>query len=135
MDIFLDGSLYIVDALGHLPGHINLLVRTGIDQYVYLGGDACHDRSIMRKEKAISTWSDAEGFTCCIHVNREEAEETIKRVHELEQRGIEVIFAHDVEWEHDPKNRNRFWGRKAEKGILKPTGDVGSTRKACSLSW
>ena len=110
LDIFQDGSVYIVDAPGHLPGHINLLARIGIDEYVYLGGDACHDRRIMRKEKEIGTWSDAEGFTCCIHANREEAEETIRCIQELERQGVEVIFAHDVEWEQDPKNQHRFWG-------------------------
>jgi glyoxylase-like metal-dependent hydrolase (beta-lactamase superfamily II) len=116
MDIFQDGSLYIVDAPGHLPGHINLLARTEIDQYVYLAGDACHDRRIMRREKQIGTWSDAEGFTCCIHANRELAEKTIVRIQGLERQGIEVIFAHDVEWEQDPKNQHRFWGSTAQKG-------------------
>ncbi|PMD35698.1 Metallo-hydrolase/oxidoreductase [Hyaloscypha variabilis F] len=104
MDIFLDGSLYIVDAPGHLPGHINLLARTSPNSYIYLAGDACHDRRIMRKEREIGTWADAEGFTCCIHANREKAEETIKRIGELERSGVEVIFAHDVEWEQDPRN-------------------------------
>lgn len=77
----------------------------------------------MRKEKEIGTWADAEGFTCCIHANREQAEETIKRIHELEQSGVEVIFAHDVEWERDPKNAERFWGEG---------GTVRSTRACCT---
>ena len=116
MDIFLDGSLYIVDAPGHLPGHINLLARTSPNSYVYLAGDACHDRRIMRKEKQIGTWEDAEGITCCIHANRVKAEETIKRIGELEERGVEVIFAHDVEWEQDSKNEGRFWGEEGRRG-------------------
>ncbi|KAF5546695.1 metallo-hydrolase oxidoreductase [Fusarium napiforme] len=57
MDLFQDGTLYIVDAPGHLPGHINLLARTmdqdGCQKWVYLAGDACHDRRIFRKEKEI----------------------------------------------------------------------------------
>ncbi|KAH8807435.1 beta-lactamase-like protein [Xylogone sp. PMI_703] len=110
IDLFQDGSVYIVDAPGHLPGHINLLARTAPGQSVYLAGDACHDRRILRKEKTIGTWHDAEGFTCCIHANREAAEETIQRIRELERQGIEVIFAHDVEWERNPENKTRFWG-------------------------
>jgi glyoxylase-like metal-dependent hydrolase (beta-lactamase superfamily II) len=116
MDIFQDGSLYIVDAPGHLPGHINLLARTEVNQYVYLAGDACHDRRIMRREKQIGTWSDSEGFTCCIHANRELAEKTIMRIQELERQGIEVIFAHDVEWEQNPKNQHRFLGSATQMG-------------------
>jgi glyoxylase-like metal-dependent hydrolase (beta-lactamase superfamily II) len=110
IDVFQDGSLYIVDAPGHLPGHINLLANTGNNKLVYLAGDACHDRRIMRQEKEIGTWSDAEGHTCCIHANREVAEQTIDRIRKLEEKGIEIIFAHDVEWERDPKNKSCFLG-------------------------
>lgn len=131
MDVFQDGSLYIVDAPGHLPGHINLLANTGNGQYVYLAGDACHDRRIMRKEREIGTWADAEGQTCCIHANREQAEETIRRILKLEEQGIEVIFAHDVEWEQDAKNRSRFWGG-APVGTV--PGEAGSVKAGC-CSW
>lgn len=110
IDLFQDGSLYIVDAPGHLPGHINLLARIGNDQSVYLAGDACHDRRILRQEKEIGTWPDSEGHICCIHADREMAEKTIERIRKLEKHGIEVIFAHDVEWESDPRNKTRFWG-------------------------
>lgn len=34
-DIFGDGSVFVVDTPSHLPGHINLLVRTGKDKYIY----------------------------------------------------------------------------------------------------
>lgn len=110
IDLFSDGSVLIVDAPGHLPGHINILARTGLDHRVYLAGDACHDRRIVRREKAIGEWADATGHICCIHANKEEAEQTIERIRKLEEQGTEVIFAHDVEWEEDPRNGDRFWG-------------------------
>lgn len=110
IDVFQDGSLLIVDAPGHLPGHINLLARTGLTESVYLAGDACHDRRIMRREKAIGQWKDAHGQICCIHADKAAAEETIERIRQLEQAGVEVIFAHDVEWEQIPTNKSRFWG-------------------------
>ena len=110
LDIFNDGSLLVVNAPGHLPGHINLLARTSEDHYIYLGGDACHDRRLLTGEKVIGEWTDAEGHVCCIHVDREQAEETIRRIRVLEKEGVEVIFAHDVEWENDPANKGRFFG-------------------------
>lgn len=110
IDLFRDGSLYIVDAPGHLPGHINLLARTGLEKFVYLAGDACHDRRIMRKQKEIGEWRDSEGHICCIHANRKLAEQTIERIRVLEKKGVEIIFAHDFEWEEDPRNAARFWG-------------------------
>ncbi|KAF7547090.1 hypothetical protein G7046_g9114 [Stylonectria norvegica] len=100
LDLFQDGSLYIVDAPGHLAGHVNLLIRTS-NGFIYLAGDACHDRRIIRKEKEIGEWYDPHGYRCCIHTDRAKAEETLERIRELEESGVEVIFAHDVEWEND----------------------------------
>ncbi|KAJ9504425.1 hypothetical protein LTR99_005641 [Exophiala xenobiotica] len=111
LDLFHDGSLYVVDAPGHLPGHINLLARTGPVSSVYLAGDACHDRRIMRKERAIGEWLDDHGHICCIHADKKLAEQTIERIQELESNGVEVIFAHDVEWEENVENQSRFFGQ------------------------
>ncbi|KAI1113273.1 Metallo-hydrolase/oxidoreductase [Nemania sp. NC0429] len=101
LDVFDDGSLYIVDAPGHLPGHINLLARVHKDDgslgWVYLAGDACHDRRLIRGEKSIGEWLDADGEVCCIHADRAQAEETIERIRGLEREGVEVILAHDVD--------------------------------------
>lgn len=114
LDIFQDGSVYIVDAPGHLPGHINLLAhaeeRDGESRWVYLAGDACHDRRILRREREIGEWHDVHGQLCCIHADRAIAEETIERIRGLERGGVEIIFGHDVEWENDPNNRHRFFG-------------------------
>ncbi|ETI24045.1 hypothetical protein G647_03414 [Cladophialophora carrionii CBS 160.54] len=110
LDIFNDGSLLIVDSPGHLPGHINLLARTSPSTSVYLAGDACHDRRIMRNERQIGEWLDEHGHICCIHADKKLAEQTIERIQALEKSGVEVIFAHDFEWEEDPKNRSRFFG-------------------------
>ncbi|KAL2205527.1 Metallo-hydrolase/oxidoreductase [Sarocladium strictum] len=113
IDLFQDGSMYIVDAPGHLPGHINLLARTedfnGGKKWVYLAGDACHDRRIMRKEREIGEWLDAHGHVCCIHADRKGAEATIESIRMLEEQGVEVILAHDVEWENDKRNANRYF--------------------------
>lgn len=116
LDIFGDGSLYIVDAPGHLPGHINLLARVADTsapsgtRFVYLAGDACHDRRILCNEKEIGEWDDAQGHRCCIHADRPKAEETIQRIRVLESQGAEVILAHDSDWEGNERNRSRFFG-------------------------
>jgi len=115
LDVFNDGSLLIVNAPGHLPGHINLLARTSPDRQIYMGGDACHDRRLLTGEKTIGEWNDAHGQVCCIHADRKQAEATIDRVRALEKEGVEIIFAHDVEWENDPKNKTRFFG--AEQSV------------------
>jgi glyoxylase-like metal-dependent hydrolase (beta-lactamase superfamily II) len=49
-DLYGDGSVLIVDAHGHTPGHINLLVRTGKDEYVLLASDGCHHTLLLSPE-------------------------------------------------------------------------------------
>lgn len=110
LDIFNDGSVLIVDAPGHLAGHVNILAQVSETHSVYLGGDACHDRRLLTGEKEIGEWNDAHGHICCIHADRKQAEETIRRIKQLESEGVEIIFAHDVEWENAPENRDRFFG-------------------------
>ncbi|KAF2794008.1 hypothetical protein K505DRAFT_275897 [Melanomma pulvis-pyrius CBS 109.77] len=116
LDLFADGSLLIVNAPGHLPGHINILAQTSPTHQVYLAGDACHDRRLLTGEKLIGEWNDAEGHICCIHADRKTAEETIQRIRELEKEGVEIIFAHDVEWEENPRNKARFFGAEKVQG-------------------
>lgn len=110
LDIFGDGSILIVDAPGHLSGHINILARVSESHQIYLGGDSCHDRRLLTGEKAIGEWSDAEGHICCIHADRAAAEKSIERIRKLEKEGVEIILAHDVEWESDVANAKRFFG-------------------------
>ncbi|KAK1989212.1 metallo-beta-lactamase superfamily protein [Colletotrichum cereale] len=53
-DFFGDGSLYLLDAPGHAPGHICALARTkpssssGGATFVFLGGDICHFAGVFR---------------------------------------------------------------------------------------
>ncbi|KAH6680190.1 beta-lactamase-like protein [Halenospora varia] len=112
IDVFSDGSLYIVDSPGHLQGHINLLARTGPSAWAYLAGDACHDRRLLRKELEIGTWKNDHGDVCCIHFDRAATEKTIEMIADLERLSddrVEVILAHDVEWVKKEDNRKRFW--------------------------
>ena len=113
VDFFQDGSLYLSDAPGHIPGHVNILARIGPGKWAYLAGDACHDRRILTTEVGIAKWEDAEGKVCCIHNDVEEAEKTLERIRLLscieEVEEVEIIFAHDVDWAEDKGNKARFW--------------------------
>ncbi|KAJ5631987.1 hypothetical protein N7490_008326 [Penicillium lividum] len=107
LDFLEDGSVFVVDAPGHLPGHINLLCRVGPDNWIYLGGDSCHDPRLLTEERQIATWKDVHGNTGCIHVDKTRAKKTlsrIRRLEEIEGHKVEVVMAHDVEW----WNKNRY---------------------------
>lgn len=57
-------------------------------------------------------WVDGEDRVWYIHANYRQVEETIRRVKMLEGKGVEVVFAHDVEWETDRGNAGRIFGAK-----------------------
>ncbi|KAK1763270.1 Metallo-hydrolase [Phialemonium atrogriseum] len=113
LDIFSDGSVFVIDAPGHLTGHLNLLCRTGADTWVYLGGDTCHDMRLLTGEREIGTWDDGHGHCICIHLDKAAAELSIQRVRDLLSLGdrtnasVDVVMAHDHEW-HD-RNKERFY--------------------------
>ena len=113
IDLFSDGSLYIISTPGHLQGHVNVLARTSPTRWVYLGGDACHDRQIYREEADIAEWSDPHGGMCSIHVNKVQTMESLERIRRLSAMGdVEVVFAHDVEWDNRPESKACFWPGK-----------------------
>lgn len=125
IDFFNDGSVYIVNSPGHLPGHINLLCRISSNptKFVCLAGDACHDIRLFRRERDIATWTDDEGRYCCIHVDIAQTKETLSRLYEASSEGlalegerekahVEVIFAHDFAWEEQARKEGRFWPGK-----------------------
>lgn len=105
-DVLGDGSVYIINAPGHLYGHINLLCRTGQHNWVYLGGDTFHHTRMLTGEKRITTYADESGSgrTCCIHVDKEAAQRSLEMVRVMMDSAreadyeIECIVAHDVDW-------------------------------------
>jgi glyoxylase-like metal-dependent hydrolase (beta-lactamase superfamily II) len=111
LDYFDDGSLWVIDAPGHMEGHINVLARTGPMRWVYLGGDACHDPRILSGEKGVAWYTDVHGRTKCAHNKKEMADETVSKIRVLlqgiEENTFEVILAHDHDWY--ASNRHRFY--------------------------
>ena len=90
IDFLKDGSLYLIDAPGHMPGHLIALARVGPEQFVLLAGDCCHNRQCYNPgERLIS------------RRNHEDIEEARKTVQKLKIAGtmtnVIVILAHEKE--------------------------------------
>ncbi|KAE8377284.1 beta-lactamase-like protein [Aspergillus bertholletiae] len=107
-DWFGDGSVYVVNAPGHLSGHLNLLVSVGRDEWVYLAGDTTHDCAILTGTAQTAVYEDEQtGLAKCAHENKPVAEEHISLVRMLKEKcQVEVVLAHDSEWL--AKNESRF---------------------------
>ncbi|OAG34518.1 hypothetical protein AYO21_11340 [Fonsecaea monophora] len=55
LDLFEDGSFYLLDTPGHAVGHLSGLVRTtqDPDTFIFLGGDLCHNGGEIRPSEYI----------------------------------------------------------------------------------
>lgn len=112
LDFWGDGSFYIVDAPGHMPGHLNALVRTSSDGgWVYLVGDAAHDWRLLRGDGDIAVSQHPLHGTVCAHADVDAARDTIKRIKELMKiPRVKLILAHDNEWYDENKTTGEgFW--------------------------
>ncbi|KZT57140.1 hypothetical protein CALCODRAFT_496430 [Calocera cornea HHB12733] len=112
-DFFGDGSLYLMQAPGHCPGHQVALCRvsTSPDTYVLLGGDTCHSRYIYTPFPApvarsdIACWAHpSEGppgstkGTHTMHVDLDEAYRSIARLTRMEmENNVMCVLAHETE--------------------------------------
>ncbi|CAN9265770.1 unnamed protein product [Alternaria alternata] len=116
IDFYGDGSLYIIDAPGHLFGHINVLARIGPKEWVYLGGDCCHDPRILSGEKGIALYDDGKGGLRSVHADTDAAAATVKKIARFLKQGnvkeegdgqvqVEVVVAHDKGWAEANKRR------------------------------
>lgn len=99
IDLFGDGSIYVLNSPGHLPGHINLLCRVAAGKWVCLCGDAYHDRRLLTGERDIGFWTGEDGSVCCIHNDPDAARKALGQLRELAAAGdVELIGAHDALW-------------------------------------
>ncbi|KAF7330833.1 N-acyl homoserine lactonase AttM [Mycena venus] len=116
IDYFGDGSLYLVDAAGHMSGHINAFARTSSDgSWIYLGSDTAHDVRLLTGEKEVGEVSDPRtpGTMLCAHVNKEVAITHIERVGSLMKvPGVHVLVAHDWRWYEENKGGDAYFPGK-----------------------
>ena len=52
IDLFDDGSFWLLEAPGHTSHHICALCRTSKDSWIFCGGDACHNIAQLRPNPA-----------------------------------------------------------------------------------
>ena len=106
IDMFHDGTIYIVNSPGHVPGHLNALIRISQDKWVYLAADACHHVRIFKGEVDFGSWQNDRGRRVTIHNDLNAAYKTLDTMRKLQKDGldgaeVEVILAHDGDWEKE----------------------------------
>ena len=99
-DFFGDGSFLLLDAPGHMAGHMMGLARTGVDEYVVMGGDCCHHRKIFTGEGKLGEGFGPNG-AYSMHKEFQTAKDTIDKLQVISKRDdVLVCLAHD--WYLEP---------------------------------
>lgn len=112
LDIFGDGTVYVLESPGHLPGHINLLCRIGPEKFVCLCGDAYHDKRLLTGERNLGYWAGDGQKRLCIHLDPCQAIFAIEKLRILISHDVDVIAAHDYEWFE--RNKAQFFPNKIQ---------------------
>ncbi|KAJ8084905.1 hypothetical protein PM082_003682 [Marasmius tenuissimus] len=110
LDYYGDGSLYIIDAAGHLPGHINIVVRTSSDGgWLLLGGDSAHHWRLVTGESRIADVDLTGRPGGCAHVDKKAAEKNLERMRAFMQLPrTRILLAHDEPWYSENKDGDAF---------------------------
>ncbi|TFK51105.1 Metallo-hydrolase/oxidoreductase [Heliocybe sulcata] len=126
LDLFADGSIYVIDTPGHFPGHLCLLARvsTSPATYILLAGDCCHNRLCYTPGERLISQENYED----IEVARDTVAKLVNCAREgelkvgKEEGGIGkvvVILAHEKEREEEmplfPKELNSWAVEEAWK--------------------
>ena len=116
LDYFGDGSLYIIDAPGHLHGHLIAAARVGPNTFVFLAGDSCHGRECYCP--GVRVTSDK------VHENWDAAKDTVGRLARLDKEypNAVVILTHEKQREEEmpffPEELNGWAAKEVEKKSL-----------------
>ncbi|RPD78598.1 Metallo-hydrolase/oxidoreductase [Lentinus tigrinus ALCF2SS1-7] len=104
-DLYNDGSLYVVDAPGHVPGHIAAMARTSADgAWICLAGDGAHDWRHLTGEAGIGH------NPVCMHLDLPRSLENIERLKVVKDiPRVRLLIAHDVPFVQEGKG---YWPEK-----------------------
>ncbi|KAH7075529.1 beta-lactamase-like protein [Paraphoma chrysanthemicola] len=99
MDFFGDGSLWVCQAPGHMPGNLCAVVRVEGGDWVLLGSDCCHSRRIMDGLSDFAQVKMPDGTIHCLQDDLVAARETVACLRVMERKyRVHIALAHDTEW-------------------------------------
>ncbi|KAF2028142.1 Metallo-hydrolase/oxidoreductase [Setomelanomma holmii] len=99
MDYFGDGSFWVVQAPGHMPGNCLAIARLQSGQWICLGSDCCHSRELLDGTSEIAEFCVPRIGKISLHADIVAARSTISKIRLLESvHGVRTVLAHDVSW-------------------------------------
>jgi len=94
INLFGDGSLYLIDAPGHMSGHIAALARIASNAFVLLAADTCHSRQCYVPSSA----GTVREISSLNYQQWDLAKATVTKLTEMSQKAnVVVVLAHEAE--------------------------------------
>ncbi|OJJ55817.1 hypothetical protein ASPSYDRAFT_48061 [Aspergillus sydowii CBS 593.65] len=104
MDFFGDGSFWVIQAPGHMPGNLCACARLQSGEWIMLGSDCCHSRELFDGVKEFGTFKLPDGSTGCLHTDAAAARDTLARMRMMEEIRVHIALAHDATWMDSESN-------------------------------
>ncbi|KAF2462455.1 beta-lactamase-like protein [Lineolata rhizophorae] len=100
MDFFGDGSFWVMQAPGHMPGNMCAAAKLQDGgEWVVLGSDCCHSSALLLGKAQIAKFKLPNGSDSCLHSDLDAARDTISRLRGAQtEHGMHVALAHDKDW-------------------------------------
>ncbi|KAH7564333.1 hypothetical protein BM1_01380 [Bipolaris maydis] len=99
LDYFGDGSFWILDAPGHMPGNLAAAARLQNGEWVILGSDCCHSRELLDGVQEIAQFPGPNRKSMTLHTDITSARDTMAKLRALEtDYGAHIALAHDASW-------------------------------------
>ncbi|KZT07050.1 uncharacterized protein LAESUDRAFT_736609 [Laetiporus sulphureus 93-53] len=90
MDLFKDGSFYLIDAPGHFPVHLAALARVAPNNFLLLAADCCHNRLCYDPGKRLISHENYDDI--------ETARDTVEKLKIMNGlKNVLLILAHEKE--------------------------------------
>ncbi|KAF4545863.1 uncharacterized protein LTHEOB_4515 [Lasiodiplodia theobromae] len=105
MDFFGDGSFYVIQAPGHMPGNLCAAARVQGGDWVLLGSDCCHSKKLLDGLCDFAVFESPTGQKMCLQHDIPAAKDTLRRIKEFQNMGAHVALAHDAEWMKEGSNQ------------------------------
>ncbi|KAJ3546556.1 hypothetical protein NM208_g1940 [Fusarium decemcellulare] len=99
LDFFGDGSMWVLQAPGHMPGNLAAAVCLPSGSWVILASDCCHSRALLEGKADFKTWKGPLNQNCSLHTDLDAARQTVSKIRSLEvDYGSRIVLAHDSSW-------------------------------------
>ncbi|OAL42547.1 Metallo-hydrolase/oxidoreductase [Pyrenochaeta sp. DS3sAY3a] len=102
MDLFGDGSFWVIQAPGHMPGNLCAAAWVevgGQGSWIILASDCCHSRKLLDGQEQFAQVKMPAGKWWCLHTDVEAARDIIARLKRSERDySARIAMTHDADW-------------------------------------